>query len=73
MSKVYGESDPVFGYTVSGLAEGDTLDIALRRQQAAVNHVGSYEITYSRLDVYNDNGDNVTAFYATNTYPRILP
>ncbi len=76
VSKVYGESDPVFGYTVSGLAEGDTLDIALRRQQAAVNHVGSYEITYSRLDVYNDNGDNVTAFYGYNyisAYLTIMP
>jgi|GEM_PF-349683 len=53
-SKVYGDTDPVLTYTVSGLAPGDVLIGSLSR--AAGENTGSYAITQGTLSA----GSNYT-------------
>ncbi len=50
-TKVYGEADPEFTYKVTGLVDGDSIVVALKR--AVGENVGEYSIT---LDSFN--GDN---------------
>lgn len=49
-SKVYGETDPVFGYTVSGYANGDTATVLIGvLSRVAGEDVGTYEINQNTL------------------------
>ena len=49
-SKVYGDADPVFGYTVSGYANGDTSTVLIGvLSRVAGEDVGTYEINQNTL------------------------
>lgn len=60
-SKVYGESDQVLGYDVTGLIEGDELGGAVERE--AGEEIGTYSILIGTLG--NDN-------YKINFHPAIF-
>ena len=61
--KIYGEDDPQFTYSASGVLEGDTLDITIYRNDPEANrNVGKYAI----------NGTDNDANYAVSFTPGTL-
>ena len=63
-SKVYGATDPVLSYTITGFINGDTeadLDTAVSISRAAGEDVGTYTITPSGAAASNYTVSFVTA------------
>ena len=56
-TKTYGEADPVFTFTQTGLLSGDGLVGELAREDAGED-VGKYSISQGTLEVAGENGDD---------------
>lgn len=55
VSKMYGEADPTFEYSVTGLVSGDSLNGKLSRLSEEIQNVGHYNITLGTIE--NSNYD----------------
>lgn len=68
-SKLYGEGDPKFTYSASGVLEGDTLDITIYRNDPEANrNVGKYTINGTDNDTnyavnFTNGGEELFTIY----------
>ena len=74
LTKTYGQSDPVFTYTLSGsLLPGDSISGALSRDNSAANTAGTYHITLGTLTAGSNYALSISSAPVAFTITKAKP